>query len=308
MRIAILLLTLLAMPLEADWFRGNTHTHTTESDGDSTPQEVAQWYADHGYDFLVITDHNKLTLLEHSSLLLIPGEEITDGLPKKPVHVNGLGIEKVIPPQGGKTVLEVLQRNVDAVKAGDGIATVNHPNFGWAFGTPELLQLKGATLLEIWSGHPYVNKHGPPSVEQMWDDMLTAGNRIWGIAADDAHHLKKPWEPWASLPGQGWIVVRSAKRHSASILAAIVAGDFYASTGVELADYAVSANNVTVTIKPKNGARYRTEFIGAGGRVLAQSFEERATYTLRGSSTYVRARITDSNGKMAWTQPHFRTP
>lgn len=68
MRIAVLLLTLLAMPLQADWFRGNTHTPTTESDGDSTPQEVAQWYADHVYDFLVITDHNKLTRLEYSSL------------------------------------------------------------------------------------------------------------------------------------------------------------------------------------------------------------------------------------------------
>ncbi len=26
------------------WLKGNLHTHTLESDGDSTPQEVAAWY------------------------------------------------------------------------------------------------------------------------------------------------------------------------------------------------------------------------------------------------------------------------
>ena len=30
------------------WYKGNTHTHTLESDGDSTPQEVARWYRERG--------------------------------------------------------------------------------------------------------------------------------------------------------------------------------------------------------------------------------------------------------------------
>ena len=37
------------------WFKGNTHTHTTESDGDSSPEYVARWYKEHGYDFLVLS-------------------------------------------------------------------------------------------------------------------------------------------------------------------------------------------------------------------------------------------------------------
>ncbi len=43
------------------WYKGNTHTHTLNSDGDSTPDEVARWYREHGYQFLVLSDHNFLT-------------------------------------------------------------------------------------------------------------------------------------------------------------------------------------------------------------------------------------------------------
>ena len=61
------LLLLLACPIAADpaaaglkWYRGNLHTHTKISDGNTSPGAVAQWYRDNDYDFLSITDHNKL--------------------------------------------------------------------------------------------------------------------------------------------------------------------------------------------------------------------------------------------------------
>jgi len=40
------------------WYRGNLHTHTTNSDGDESPEFVANGYDTNGYDFLAITDHN----------------------------------------------------------------------------------------------------------------------------------------------------------------------------------------------------------------------------------------------------------
>ncbi len=40
------------------WWKGNTHTHTWWSDGDTPPELIAQWYKNQGYDFLVFTDHN----------------------------------------------------------------------------------------------------------------------------------------------------------------------------------------------------------------------------------------------------------
>jgi S1-C subfamily serine protease len=43
---------------EARWWKGNTHTHTLWSDGDAAPEVAADWYSSHGYQFLVLSDHN----------------------------------------------------------------------------------------------------------------------------------------------------------------------------------------------------------------------------------------------------------
>ena len=42
------------------WYRGNMHTHSHWSDGDDYLDNIALWYRDHGYQFLVFTDHNVL--------------------------------------------------------------------------------------------------------------------------------------------------------------------------------------------------------------------------------------------------------
>jgi hypothetical protein len=44
----------------ATWYKGNLHTHSFWSDGDDFPESIAQWYADNGYDFLAISDHNTM--------------------------------------------------------------------------------------------------------------------------------------------------------------------------------------------------------------------------------------------------------
>lgn len=300
--IVAVLFAFVCLSSNADWLRGNLHTHTLESDGDSTPQEMARWYREHGYDFLVITDHDKITRIDApEGLVLVLGEEVTDRLPKKPLHVNAIGLTEVVKPQGGGNPVDVLQRNINAVRKAGGIALVNHPNFGWSFGANELMQLRDFTLLEIASGHPYVNTLGPPSHEAMWDHLLTAGRRVWGVAVDDSHHLKRPWDTDVALPGKAWVVVHAAKRDAASIVDALRRGDFYASTGVELEE--VSASKVKV--KEKNGARYRIQFIGARGRVLQETAGVVAEYKKRGDEGYVRAKVIDSNGRMAWTQPAF---
>ena len=40
------------------WFKGNTHAHTTRTDGTCPPDKQVQDYSERGYDFLAITDHN----------------------------------------------------------------------------------------------------------------------------------------------------------------------------------------------------------------------------------------------------------
>lgn len=42
----------------ARYWKGNLHTHTLWSDGDDFPEMVVDWYKQHGYDFLSLTEHN----------------------------------------------------------------------------------------------------------------------------------------------------------------------------------------------------------------------------------------------------------
>lgn len=44
----------------AHWYKGNTHTHSWWSDGDSPPEVVTAWYKEHDYNFLVMTDHGSI--------------------------------------------------------------------------------------------------------------------------------------------------------------------------------------------------------------------------------------------------------
>ncbi len=296
------------------WFKGNTHTHTTMSDGDSAPEEVARWYKEKGYRFLVLSDHNfftdpqTLSSLVDSSFLLISGEELTSSFQKKPVHVNGLNIPRKLDPQIDTTLLGTIQKNVDEVRSVKGAPHINHPNFGWAIDQFTLLKVKNNNLLEIFNGHPLVHNvggGGTPGLEEVWDFLLTSGMRIYGIAVDDAHHFKGEFGPTRSNPGKGWVVVRARSLNAQEIIDNLEAGQFYASTGVELEDVTVEPDRIEVRIRQRSSFKYRTEFIGSGGRVLSISLENTAVYKLLGDELYVRAKVSDSGGSVAWVQPVF---
>lgn len=301
-------------PGSEKWFKGNTHTHTLNTDGRDVPYDVAKWYREHKYNFVVITDHEYITdvgslntlLGRTGSFLVISGQEVTDSSEGKPVHSNGLGLTKVVMPSKLATKVESLQKNIDNVRAAGGIPQLNHPNFGWALSSAEIKQLKGLRLMEIYNGHPLVNNFGGggmPSAEAIWDELLTAGMLIYGIGDDDVHQLQSKGEAIEALPGQAWIYVRAPELSSAAILHAIDNGNFYSSTGVELIEYKADKNEVSIKIKATNYSKYRVQFIGSGGKVLYESFEPNAVYKIKGNEGYIRVKVLESNGKIAWTQP-----
>ena len=146
---------------------------------------------------------------------------------------------------------------------------------------------------------------GQPGTEALWDSMLSAGITIFGVASDDVHELKRPWVRDVGAAGVGLDRRASARLTADAILSAIARGDFYASTGVELTDIQATPQRLAVTIKEQSYARYRVQFIGKGGRVLAEVSASPYQYDIVGNEGYVRARVRDSNGLMAWTQPVF---
>ena len=296
------------------WLKGNTHTHTTESDGDSPPEVVAAWYKRHGYQFLVLSDHNvfvdprRLAHLVDTTFLVIPGEELTTSHQQKPVHVNGLNIPHLLQPQQDSTLLGTIQKNVDVVRGVRGVPHINHPNFGWAIDHRTLARVRNDRVLEIFNGHPLVHNHGGgdrPGMEAVWDTLLTGGKRIYGIAVDDAHHFQGEFARDRSNPGRGWIMVRARALEAGEIMRALEAGHFYASTGVVLDDVVITPSTLEVRIRERGSFKYTTRFVGRGGRVLLETGANPAVYRLGPGETYVRARVTDSGGEVAWVQPVF---
>jgi hypothetical protein len=296
------------------WFKGNTHTHTLNSDGDSTPDDVVRWYREHGYHFLVLTDHNYLTGIDalaalHGAadrFLVIKGEEVTDAFADKALHINGLDVATRVEPQRGTSVVDVLQRNVDAIRQASGVPHINHPNFRWSITAAELGQVRNNRLFEVYNGHPQVNNvggGGVPGLEEAWDAILSSGTLLYGIAVDDAHTFKQPGNPNVAGPGRGWVSVRAARLDTKLILDALERGDFYASTGVELTDYRTTPASMTVTVRKTEFSKYRVQFIGKGGQILKEVADSPASYTFTGAEGYVRARVIESNGRLAWCQP-----
>jgi hypothetical protein len=47
------------------------------------------------------------------------------------------------------------------------------------------------------------------------------------------------------------------------------------------------------------------QFIGRQGKILNEVATNPAVYALKGDEFYVRAKVIESNGKTAWTQPVF---
>ena len=300
------------------WYKGNIHTHTTESDGDEDPHKVVSWYRRHGYDFLVLSARNHLTLLDYGSgrrrfrkPLMVPGEEVSVRINggETPIHINGVGISHVVEPIDADDLVATLQANVDAIVEAGGIASINHPNFRWAFDHRAISRVEGASLLEVFNGHPAANLFGAPgkpSYEGIWDGVLSAGRVIFGVATDDSHNYHD-FAPWLSNPGRGWVMVQADELTQEAIVDGLASGRFYASTGVTLTRLECTAEGIVLEIDQEHDFLYTTRFTGKDGVVLAESTGPAAEYRADGHENYVRATVISSSGPRAWMQPVFPT-
>ena len=246
--------------------------------------------------------------------LMIQAEEISDSFEGKPVHLNGVNLKELIPPQRGDSIRETMQNNIDAVLAqrkrtGQPMFPhVNHPNYHWAITAEDIMHLRGEQFFEVYNGHPVVNDEGDdthPSTERMWDMILAARlGRLnlpvmYGVATDDAHSYG-PRNIKHANPGRGWVVVRAKSLSANDIVLAMERGEFYASTGVVLEDVRFDGATLAIDIKPSEGVTYKTQFIGTmkdsaeTGAVFKTQEGLHASYDLTGDELYVRAKVSSS--------------
>lgn len=368
---------------EAQWYKGNLHTHSLWSDGDDYPEMIMDWYKSNDYHFVGLSDHNVIqegekwvrvpdnkirrgafeeyveqygtdwvesredtsglqvrlkTLDEYRPLfeeegrfLIIKSEEITDGFDGKPIHMNATNLQEFIPPRHGKSVVEVMQNNINAVleqRAATGrpmFPHINHPNFVWGITAEDMMQLEGERFFEVFNGHPLVNNYGDSTrigTEEMWDlinhHYIQNGKPLmYGLATDDSHHYHL-FGPEYSNTGRAWVMVESEDLSAESLIRNLELGNFYSTTGVELEYFGLRHNDYVLQVKAEEGVNYQIQVIAwledaSEPTIVGTSQGESMTYRLGGKELFVRAKVISDKAKdnpfmpgdveVAWTQP-----
>jgi hypothetical protein len=241
--------------------------------------------------------------------LMIEGEEITDAYKELPVHLNASNLRELIPPQGGNSVYEVMQRNVDMVLAQRTLAGrpilvhLNHPNFRWGVTAEDLAKVRGERFFEVYNGHPGVFNYGDanhPSAERMWDIILarrlvkTDGEIMFGLATDDSHEYHE-YRVGKVNPGRGWVMVRAVHLTPEAIINAMERGDFYATTGVEISQIKRTSHSLSFTIANEPGVTYKTQFIGTE---LQHDGNSEPRLDADGKPAYITRRYSKDIGKV----------
>lgn len=288
------------------WYRGNTHTHSSVSDGELSIPELFKGYREEGYDFLVLTDHEVVSdVSEYSddSFLAISGSELHSFNPYggKEYHIVAIDIQNQIDTSGlhPNTVLA-------AIAGQGGVSVLAHPY--WSGHTLlDLLSLHGYFAVEV--SNTSCGEIGRSTSETHWDDLLDRAGAVLGIACDDAHSLDDVYE--------GWIMVKCANLSLESIMDALRTGSFYSTQGPEIFDFGViesythgsvnennSKRRVYAKFSPSASVAFKASV--SMGEYISSTKDEtiaEATYTLSGSEKYVRLEITAPDGKKAWSQP-----
>ncbi len=176
------------------WYAGETHSHSRHSDGAGSPQELFQAAADTGLDFLILSDHNTISgwadIDGHTPLLVIPGQELTTFFG----HAVVAGTQQYVDWRTEGREASLNQAAAAARNMG-GIFTIAHPfmvgeplccGCRWEYQSTDF-QLVDA--MEIWSGSWSKNALFNWLAVQWWDELLSQGHTVTGVAARDIHQL-----------------------------------------------------------------------------------------------------------------------
>ena len=288
--------------LPGQWFKGCLHVHSTVSDGKLTPQEVYDWYRSRGYHFLALTDHGFLSrsLVIDDAFIVLGGIEL-DGIDPAAgmYHLVGLGLEALL-DQGGGAALS-MQETVDRLWSAGALVSIAHPYWSGQM-SRDLMGLEHCFALEIYNGGCEVDDAKGFSIVH-WDDLLSNGRRLWGLAVDDAHWRRGDHD--ASL---GWIWVKALALTQEHILHALRQGAFYASSGPQIYDLQLDRARSEVYVRCSPAVS--VDFVGYGWysrRVSAPpgSTLTEASHHLHSAQRYVRVACRDAQDRWAWSNPIF---
>jgi hypothetical protein len=275
--------------------KAQLHCHTTRSDGRYEPRALLERYRSSGYSFVVLTDHNRVTVCEDlndGAFLALPGIETTVPRPFRPLgpHMGRLGIPGSLRVRGA-------QACIDATVSAGGVVSLHHPSWtgnlwtgGWS--VAEMVRLRGYHLIEI------SNHHSATQADlTRWTAVLRhrgPAAPVGGAAADDLHGDRDF--------NTGWVMVRTATVASDAFLGALRSLAFYSSTGPE-ADFGVRGGAIICeTDAPL------VRFLDARDATRYEAALGHAAYTPKGDESFVRVECVGRSGQRAWSQPFWLLP
>jgi hypothetical protein len=279
------------------WYKGNLHTHSEQSDGGKSFEELAELYVKEGYDFLGRTDHwvcsDVSTDKQTYPLLWLDGVEI-EGCDHTGAgyHVVCLGSLRDLPREEG--FVPCLQ---SARKQG-ALLILAHPH--WSGNSLEDAVRWKFDGVEIYN-HTCHFLNGKCSGLVHWETMLRQNPATLAFSVDDTHlrHENLGWKG-------GWIVVNTTARSQGEILSAIRRGNFYSSCGPDFLAIEFDGQDLHIKSSPVRfvrlvGPHCRGKRLGSfDGPEMTE-----ASLPVVNDWPYSYVEIEDATGKRAWTNGLF---
>ena len=288
-----------------NWYKGNLHLHTTKSDGKTDPDTALRWHKDNDYDFVCFGDHWHVTEPRdpEGKILVIPGCEIdtwTDGTIGN-THIMCVGVDGIkgdFRPRNRAGVRELWDW---ATRISD-YRWIAHPY--WSTQSAESLKsYPGLKAIEVFNGL-FDTTLAMGDGEYPWHMLLNEGVRIDALAVDDAHG-------GAESMGKGWIMVKAMECTRPAIIAALHAGDFYATRGPGIASVEFTDKSLIVRTTPAKRIIVRTnQFFG--GVWTARGGEGDSIVVAEAKidlneMNHIRIVVEDHQGRKAWSNPFYFT-
>ncbi len=288
------------------------HCHTTRSDGKLAPQELLHAYAEENYDLVAITDHqkyNRVNYAPETGIVIIPAMEINMQFDKtaggiRHLHTivlgpdddtNGIAHDEFVAGPD-ITDLSVFQDLLDEMHKKNNMTIYCHPE--WSRTPAKYFQdFKGNFAMEIWnSGSAYA--HDMDTNAAYWNEVIAYGNRLFGVATDDAHGR--------GTLGRGWVMV-NAEKNVKSVLAALNEGAFYSSCGPIIKDFYFDTDTNTVHVETTGAAKVWLIRDRQANTLMGQSTGASlsASYKMSVQPEMMRVCVVDAFGRRAWTNPIY---
>ena len=272
------------------WYKGNLHVASVRGVGKDLPKALADWYAAHGYAFLGISDMNTYTWPEEYGNRALPGVPTVDATYAF-ADVLAIGMDHWRPAQ-------TVQGAIDWIAADGGLPVLAAP---LSPAKPQslltVMGLQGLYGLEVYDARLALGDAGAADATALWDRLLSAGNRVFALAGDDATGVSDP------AIGGAWISVLASSDDQLSLLSSLRRGAFVASSGAEFTRLTVAGSTITAEAAPGTSLR----FIGRGGRLLRAVSTNSGSYRATGTEGYVRVEAIRDDGARAWSQPYVIT-